>query len=123
MAALDPSTQVEAMGMTILRACAACGRPSPNPYCDEHQPKPWSGSKRKQGLTVSGWEEQRRAKRILARDMHCCHICGGQGATEVDHVIPLAEGGADDEATLAGVHESCHREKTARESEEARCRR
>lgn len=101
----------------IGRACARCGKRSTESYCPEHQPKPWSSSKRRARLTVSGWEESRRRKRILERDMGCCHICDGLGADAVDHVIPLAEGGADEEWNLASIHsEPCHREKTAREA-------
>lgn len=106
--------------MTVLRACVTCGIPSEDGYCDEHRPKPWATSKRRNRRTVSGWEEQRRARRVLARYMHCCHICGRKGATEVDHVVPLAEGGPDDESNLAPFHEDCHRKRTQAESRRAR---
>jgi 5-methylcytosine-specific restriction enzyme A len=106
--------------MTVLRACVTCGIPSAGSYCPDHEPKPWATSKRRYRRTVSGWEEQRRAKRVLARYVGCCHLCGNPGATEVDHVVPLAEGGADDETNLAPVHEGCHREKTQAEARRAR---
>ena len=106
--------------MTVLRSCVTCGKPSPESYCAEHKPKPWQG-KRKGRLTVSGWEEQRRAKRVLKRLLYCCHVCGRLGADEVDHVVALAEGGADDESNLAPIHaEPCHRVKTAAEARRAR---
>ena len=92
----------------ILRACVRCGVPTENGYCDRHR------------RTVSGWEEQRRARRVLDRCVGCCHLCGNPGATQVDHVIPLAEGGADDETNLAPIHEHCHREKTQAEARRAR---
>jgi 5-methylcytosine-specific restriction protein A len=41
-------------------------------------------------------------------------------ATEVEHVVPLTEGGPDDESNLAPIHEGCHREKTQAESRRAR---
>lgn len=44
-----------------------------------------------------------------------CHICGqkifGKG-WEVEHVIPLALGGADDESNMRPAHTACHGKKT-----------
>ncbi len=45
-----------------------------------------------------------------------CHLCEqkiqvGQ-KWEVEHVIPLALGGADDETNMAPAHKSCHGEKS-----------
>lgn len=107
--------------MTVLRACAVCAKPSPEPYCAAHKPKPWATSRRKSRLTLSGSKEQARRRRILYRYLGTCHICGKQGADQVDHVVPLAEGGADDELNLAPIHsEPCHRQKTAAEAKRAR---
>ena len=107
--------------MTILRACIVCAKPGPESYCAEHKPKPWATSKRKDRLTVSGSAEQARRLRILERDLSTCHVCGKLGADQVDHRIPLAEGGADEEWNLASIHaEPCHRIKTAEESRRAR---
>jgi len=52
--------------------------------------------------------------------MGCCHLCGRKGATQVDHVVPLAEGGADDESNLAPIHDDCHAQKTAAEAKGAK---
>jgi 5-methylcytosine-specific restriction protein A len=106
--------------MTVLRSCVRCGRPSPESYCSEHKPKPWATSTRKARVTLSGSAEQARAKRILERYLHCCHWCGKAGADEVDHVVALGEGGADEEWNLAPIHAECHREKTRREAARAR---
>ncbi|CAN5794309.1 HNH endonuclease signature motif containing protein [soil metagenome] len=106
--------------MAVLRACVRCGRPSPESYCDEHRRKPWATSTRRQHVGLSGSAEQARAKRILERYLHCCHVCGGVDADQVDHVIPLAEGGPDDESNLFPIHAACHREKTAAEARRAR---
>jgi 5-methylcytosine-specific restriction endonuclease McrA len=105
----------------ILRACVTCGRPSPESYCPKHKPKPWATSTRKQRVKLSGSTEQRRAKRVLARLQGICHVCDRPGADQVDHVIPLAQGGADEEWNLAPIHaEPCHREKTQAEARGAR---
>jgi 5-methylcytosine-specific restriction endonuclease McrA len=43
-----------------------------------------------------------------------CHICGYfcGGKWEVEHIIPIAMGGADDESNMAPAHNSCHAPKT-----------
>lgn len=57
----------------------------------------------------------------MRRDAGICHVCGKPGATQVDHVIPLAHGGPDDDTNLAPIHaEPCHREKTRREARPGR---
>jgi 5-methylcytosine-specific restriction endonuclease McrA len=107
--------------VTILRACIVCAKPTPENYCPEHKPKPWSTSTRRDKVTLSGSAEQARRKRILERYLYCCHVCGKVGADQVDHRISLGEGGADEDWNLAPIHaEPCHREKTAAEARRAR---
>ena len=99
--------------MTILRACATCGRPSPGNYCSEHRPKPWATSKRRERMGLSGgaWATVRR--RVLARDQGVCYLCdrGDPPADEVDHLVPVAEGGTSRTDNLASCHASCHARK------------
>jgi len=82
--------------------------------------KAWATSTRKQRVTLSGSAEQTRRKRVLERDMQTCHVCDGPGADQVDHVLPLAEGGADEEWNLASIHAGCHRAKSQAEARRAR---
>lgn len=46
-----------------------------------------------------------------------CHICGQRITVsdrwDVEHVIPIAMGGADDDSNMAPSHMACHRAKTA----------
>jgi len=46
-----------------------------------------------------------------------CHICGGKinvgEAWEVEHVIPFAMGGEDNESNWSPAHVKCHRTKTS----------
>lgn len=46
-----------------------------------------------------------------------CHLCGAKITVkdrwDLDHMIPLALGGADQLANLAPAHDTCHRTKTA----------
>lgn len=72
---------------------------------------------------MSGSARQRRNRRILAAS-DVCHICGHVGADEVDHVVPLARGGSEDESNLRPAHGAvpcptcggqCNRSKGAKE--------
>lgn len=107
----------------MARAAKVCSSPGCAELqpCAEHQRKPWEGSTRRQ-RTISGSRQQKRAKRILTLHQRRCHICGLPGATEADHVIPLAEGGADDETNLRPAHPWCHRKKSSTEAARGRAR-
>lgn len=75
----------------------------------------------------SGWGRERPWKRrewtpaqrryIHARDAGTCHMCGRQGATIADHVIPLAEGGSSDPDTNGrSICSECHEPKSREEA-------
>ena len=108
--------------MTVLRACVRCGsagggqllRGAPAQALGDVTPKAAGHRLRS--------EEQRRAKRVLARYMYAYHWCGRANppADHLDHIVPLAEGGADDETNLAPIHSTCHVEETAAEARRAR---
>jgi 5-methylcytosine-specific restriction protein A len=61
--------------------------------------------------------------RIFRRDNGLCQCadCRATGrllvAHQVDHVVPLWEGGADVDANLQAINAECHRLKTAAEAE------
>ena len=61
-----------------------------------------------------GWERVRR--RVLRRDGYRCYVCGAEGASQVDHIIPVSRGGTDDESNLASICNACHAAKTSREA-------
>lgn len=78
----------------------------------------WRTTNRKDRLRkagVSGWEEQRQARRILERDGRTCYRCG-QRATEVDHIRPLSKDGTRADENLAAICVPCHRVKTRAET-------
>lgn len=76
----------------------------------------WEGNPR---TTTPLWRKTRL--RILTRDHGICHICGGPGATQVDHIIAIAEGGTDSDDNLAPIHpHPCHAHKSSAEGHHAR---
>lgn len=67
----------------------------------------------------SAWVKRRA--RILERDAGLCQPCLREGVTtpgcnEVDHVIPRAEGGTEDDGNLQAICRPCHQAKTAAEA-------
>jgi 5-methylcytosine-specific restriction enzyme A len=54
--------------------------------------------------------------KVFSNHAGVCHICGGKinvgEAWEVEHVIPFAMGGADDESNWVPAHTKCHANKT-----------
>jgi len=86
-------------------------------FCQKHKREFWrrqdsarpTSSQRGYG---GEWRERRAA--FLA--LHpACSDCGGI-ATEVDHVVPLSQGGPDDEINFSAKCKPCHSRKTAKES-------
>jgi 5-methylcytosine-specific restriction protein A len=104
------------------RASKICPRcPNLQP-CTEHGTKPWASSQRRE-RTISGSAQQRRAAAVMHLHDGVCHACGRPGADQVDHVIPLAEGGDDTMDNLRPIHaQPCHVAKTQAEAERARSR-
>jgi 5-methylcytosine-specific restriction protein A len=104
--------------------------PCPTPGCPELQPCPahgrthgWGTSRRKDHRAGTGWDEAASAKRIIRHYGGICHVCHQPGADQVDHVIPLAEGGTDTETNKRPIHkEPCHRIKTEAEKQAGRAR-
>ncbi|MFP8218745.1 HNH endonuclease [Klebsiella quasipneumoniae] len=61
------------------------------------------------------WEIKRA--RIMKRDKYLCQNCRRDGiatkASSVDHIIPKAHGGTDDDFNLESLCWTCHSKKTA----------
>lgn len=69
----------------------------------------WQGSTRRVRLPKE-WHAARA--RVLRDHGRICHLCGGPGATEVDHVVP---GDDHSPANLRPAHKSCHARKSSTE--------
>jgi 5-methylcytosine-specific restriction enzyme A len=99
--------------------------------CGDHQPSGWTERRRPQDdrtdrdrLGISTHEWMKLAGQVMKEHRGVCHVCGRAGADQVDHIVPLLEGGAKtDPSNLAPIHaEPCHRIKTAAELARARRR-
>lgn len=65
------------------------------------------------------WRRKRDA--ILLRDKYSCQQCGHIGTDlEVDHIVNVAQGGTDDDGNLQTLCPTCHKAKTATESQAGR---
>lgn len=64
----------------------------------------------------SNTRQARAENHRILRASDICHICGKPGADAVDHVIPLARGGADDASNKKPAHHDvapyCNRRKS-----------
>lgn len=87
-------------------------RLAPKPAAQGWQPDSVRGNRHERGYGVA-WDRLR--VRILERDAGLCQQCGHPG-NEVDHKLPKAMGGTDDEENLQVLCNPCHSAKTARES-------
>lgn len=65
-----------------------------------------------------GWKWERLAVSVRERDDYQCQLCGEFG-NEVDHIVPLWNGGSMwDKGNLQVLCSGCHIEKTRREARE-----
>ena len=108
------------MALAPPRTCGfpKCGRIGcTNP---DHQPLAWRPQQNPPLVTrIRGRELQRRRARLFARERWCVH-CAQLGtrtlATIRDHIIPLAEGGTEDESNEQPLCLDCSDRKTEEES-------
>ncbi len=64
-----------------------------------------------------GWQALRET--VLLRDQYQCRQCGRvvlPSDAECDHIVPLADGGADEVENLQTLCKDCHLEKSVSEN-------
>lgn len=83
----------------IPRPCVTCGALTPS---GSHCPRCRS---MRRGMSGWAWSALRAA--VRARDGGCVR-CGARHGLEVHHVVPLAEGGANEPANLVTLCRACH---------------
>jgi 5-methylcytosine-specific restriction protein A len=107
----------------VVSACpraAVLGGRCPGHQVSERYVAAWEGSTHSPTNTQA-WRILR--KKIIQRDDGICQRCGTQGATDVDHIVPRAEGGTDSEENLQLLCKPCHASKSGREGARARARK
>lgn len=81
-------------------------------------------TERERSARRGGWAQPKITAAILNRDSHKCTACGdpcphlaapGRRHHEVDHILPLSQGGDNRQSNLRTLCQSCHREQTKRQ--------
>ncbi|TFF37431.1 HNH endonuclease [Pseudomonas sp. RIT623] len=94
-------------------------------FCDAHADlaKAWAGH---QGKGRGGRPWRRLRDKVLKRDHYLCQCSECKrlgrlrGADEVDHIVPVAMGGTDDDGNLQAINHDCHKAKTQRDAQARR---
>ncbi|MBW3608711.1 MAG: HNH endonuclease [Actinobacteria bacterium] len=83
--------------MAMKRCLGRCGHLiATGSYCARCRPR--NGSTR-------AWRQTRSM--VLYRDASRCQLCN-RAAVEVDHIVPVAEGGSDRPSNLRSLCRDCH---------------
>ncbi|MGH3578677.1 MAG: HNH endonuclease, partial [Mycobacterium sp.] len=89
--------------------------------CAQHErERAWRGVDSKRSGTA---EHKARRLRVLKRDGYQCQLryagtCVGS-ATDCDHIIPLSEGGTDNDDNCCAACRPCHQRKSSHEGHRA----
>lgn len=109
-----------------------CSELVPGGRCDQHQRQAWAGRADKAsryGISSGRWRTLKR--QVHRRDNGCCYRCGIPEAEllrddpeaeglELDHITPIAEGGAaEDLDNLGLICTTCHETKSKAEAARA----
>lgn len=114
--------------MTPRRPCqgARCHRLTRERYCTACAPRAWTQTHATPTPRVRGRRLQALRAALFATEP-ICRACRAQGratpAVIRDHVIPLAEGGTDDDANVQPLCQRCSDSKTQQESARGRASR
>jgi 5-methylcytosine-specific restriction protein A len=107
-----------------LRPCLKPGCPTlvRSGRCAQHTPEQSHGWTGDTGRIRGRKLQQLRAE--LFRREPLCRLCAAKGETAVavirDHVVPLAEGGTDDDSNIQPLCQTCSDAKTQAESKRGR---
>ncbi len=103
------------------KPCVTCGTlvHDGTGRCDAHKVRAGTFADRKRGTRQQrgyGRDWELRRERVLERDCGLCQPCQRADRVTVgnivDHTVPKARGGSDDDDNLQTICPSCHTEKT-----------
>lgn len=94
-------------------SCVKCGQPATSgPYCEQHKPaQTRSAQPYRRGYSDPAYHRERQA--TLNRAAGACERCGRYAPLQVDHIVPLRDGGANTRQNLQALCHECHARKTA----------
>lgn len=97
--------------------CLVSGCTSPTARdgrCGDHQlRRSWDRVSARNASRPADWSSRR--VRVLTRDRWRCQRCGARSELEVDHLVPVAQGGSWEPENLWTLCRGCHRMKTYRD--------
>jgi 5-methylcytosine-specific restriction endonuclease McrA len=80
--------------------------------CEQHQRKPWANKSKAWGSGSTRKHRKWRADRLAEEPQ--CRRCGARTNLQVDHIVPLSEGGSRwDPANAQTLCADCHDVKSA----------
>jgi 5-methylcytosine-specific restriction endonuclease McrA len=91
----------------VSRPCLVCGVVTQGSRCPAHQ-RPGAAHKAAYNDTA-----YRRARAVVRATGPACWLCGRPGADTLDHVTPLAAGGANVPSNWAPAHKGCNSRRGA----------
>lgn len=97
----------------LRTSCVECGRAATvGPYCDDHQPEPRERDRAayRAGYRDPAYHRERQA--TLNRAGGACERCGISAPLQVDHIVPLRDGGSNRRENLQALCKMCHDSKT-----------
>lgn len=99
---------------------AGCNAYSHGRYCEKHKQeydqRRWKqANERRPGNTKAYGKKWRKLRGLVLHRNPLCKSCGAP-AKEVDHIIPLKDGGTNQMSNLQALCKSCHSRKTGREN-------
>lgn len=79
---------------------------------------PWDTSpekRRKDAATYGSAEYRTSRKQAIARANGCCEKCQSRDRVQVDHIVPVSQGGGHSLSNLRVLCLSCHQRVTAQQ--------
>ena len=110
------------MAKTLRRLCfyPGCYAHADGDWCVQHKPPHRADTRpsasRRGGYDLKAW---RNLRAMALHRQPLCVACRSKPSTDVDHIVPIAEGGGNEAGNLQALCHACHSRKTARAKRKA----